>query len=359
MGISTASIGLIPSYQQIGFYASILLVLFRILQNMALGSEFLNSALLLVESGNEQNRGFRGCWSSVGVKTGNLLACLIGQITLSFCSNPMLPEWLWRLPFLLAFVMAILGFYIRYTLPESLAYIKYYAARPKPTTRIIYRQSVAFTKKAPFLFTYAFCSSFMAVTIGFFFYITLSIHANEYTQLPRSFIMSASLFSLVLVIILIPIFGWFSDKGDRLKMLALATVGLLILAYPFMYAINFGNRFFYLFMQLLISIPCACYLSVSSVILTELFPLPISCTALSIVFSIAASLASGAPALIANYLANFDPTSPCLIIIVLSIIMLVNITILALNYRIGKNRYDIFALEEQKPLFSLNYTSRF
>lgn len=357
MGISTALIGVIPGYQHIGLAAAGLLLTLRIIQSMALGSEFLNSASLLVESGDNQQRGFRGCWSSVGVKAGYLLACLVVESMRYFADAHPEIDYLWRIPFLFALLTTIIGFAIRAKMPESLAYIVYYANRAKPTTRDIYKQSLNYVKKYPFMFHYAFFSSFLSVTTGFFFYLYIPLHAIQYAHLSRSLIMTSNTLALALVTILIPIFGWLSDKQDRLKILTFASSGLLVLAYPFMYGINYGSAGYYILMQLLISIPCACYYSVATVLLTELFPLQIRCTALSIVYSIAASLAAGVPPLLSDYLARTTkmPSSPSLIIIVLAAIVLTNIKILAQRYRLGKNQYASTSIKDESPVFSIQY----
>ena len=156
---------------------------------------------------------------------------------------------------------------------------------------------------------------------------------------------------------LIPVFGWISDRQDRLKMLTFASSGLLILAYPFMHVINYGDAGSFILMQLIISIPCACYYSVATVLLTELFPLQIRCTALSIVYSTAASLAAGLPPLVSDYLARKTqmPSSPSIIMIVLATIVLINIKILAQSYRKGENQYIISPLEQEKPVFTVQY----
>ncbi|MBA2656653.1 MAG: MFS transporter [Tatlockia sp.] len=356
MGLSTALIGLIPSYQRIGLYAAGLLLIFRTIQSMALGSEFLNSASFLVESGSDEQRGFRGCWSSVGVKAGYLLACIIVEVIHTHATSIAEQDWLWRIPFLLALLTTIVGVLIRYKMPESLGYVVYYAEHAKPTTRTIYKQAKIFVKSNPFLFNYAFFASFLSVATGFFYYLYIPLHAIQYSHLPRSFIMTSTTLSLAFVTVLIPIFGWFSDKCDRLQMLALATASLLVLSYPFMHAVNFGNASYFLVMQLVISIPCACYYSVSSVLLTELFPLQIRCTALSIVFSIAASLASGLPPLLSDYLARKTqlPSSPCLIMIVLACIVLTNIRFLAQRYRLSANQYRVMTINDTE-LVSIHY----
>ena len=357
MGCSTALIGIIPGYNRIGLFAAGFLLILRIIQSMALGSEFLNSASLLVESGDGKQRGFRGCWSSVGVKAGYLIACLVVEGVHYYSTRYPEYEHLWRIPFLIALLTTIIGFYIRAKMPESLAYVLYYANREKPSTRDIYKQSLYFVKKHPFMFHFAFFSSFLSVTTGFFFYLYIPLHAIQYAHISRSLIMTSNTLSLFFVTLLIPLFGWLSDRQDRLKMLTFASSGLLILTYPFMHVINYGNAGYFILMQLMISIPCACYYSVATVLLTELFPLQIRCTALSIVFSVAASLAAGLPPLLSDYLARKTqmPSSPSIIIILMATIVLLNIRVLTRRYRKGKNQYLVTALEKDNPVFTVHY----
>lgn len=156
MGFSTALIGIIPGYHQIGIVAAGLLLALRIIQSMALGSEFLNSSSLLVESGNDNQRGFRGCWSSVGVKAGYLIGCVIVEAIHYYSTTYPEYTFLWRIPFLIAIITTLFGFYIRFGMPESLSFILYYANREKPSTHVIYAQSMKYIKKYPFMFYFAF-----------------------------------------------------------------------------------------------------------------------------------------------------------------------------------------------------------
>ncbi|KGP63256.1 hypothetical protein EP47_02910 [Legionella norrlandica] len=357
MGISTSLIGIIPDYNHIGFLAAGLLLSLRIIQSMALGSEFLNSSSLLVESGDNQRKGFRGCWSSVGVKAGYLVACLVVESVHYYTNHFPTHYYLWRIPFLFALVTTIIGLYIRSKMPESLAYVLYYANREKPSTRDIYKHSINYVKRYPFIFYFAFFSIFLSVTTGFFFYLYIPLHAIQYTHFPRSSIMISNIISLAFVTLLIPIFGWISDKKDRLKMLIFASSGLLFLTFPFMYAIHINSISYFILMQLLISIPCACYYSVATVLLTELFPLQIRCTALSIVYSIAASLAAGLPPLLSDYITQKTqiPSSPSGIIMLLAIIVLINIKILTRNYWRGKNTYLVSSLDNDRTIFTIEY----
>lgn len=345
-GITTMLIGLIPSYTSIGGASIALLLGLRIAQSIAIGSEFLNSSSFLVESGDPKHRGFRGCWSSVGVKAGTILACLCAEGAHQLSIHNPFFDFAWRLPFLLAGLTMTVGLLIRYRTPESLSYVLYYANRHKPTTRMVYQQSLLFVKNYPFLFRYAFVSSFLSIASSFFFYLYLPLQAIHAAHIPRAWVTISTLLALLLTAVLIPIFGWISDKCDRLQMLTFSTSGLLMLTYPLMLIMNTGDAHQFLLMQLLIAIPCAGFYSVGSVLLTELFPIQIRCTALSITFSIAASIAAGLPPVIAEFLIRHthSPNSPSLIIITIAMMMLYHIYQLTQHYRCGKNEYKTMQL---------------
>lgn len=335
-GLSTALIGLIPDYQQMGLLSVFLFLGLRIIQSIALGSEFLNSSSFLVESGNPNRRGFRGCWSSVGVKVGTILACVAAEIT-----HQTTDPSAWRFPFLFAAFTMLIGFMIRYRMPESLGYVLYYANRPKPTSRTLYQLTIQLMKQQPFLFRYAFFSCVLSIASSFFFYLYIPMHVVHALHFSQAAVTLSTLCSLLLTALLIPVFGWYGDQHDRLTVMNFATTGLLVLAYPFMLAVNTGNPYLLLFMQLIIAMPCAAFYSVSSVLLTELFPIHIRCTALALIFSVAGSFAAGIPPVLADYLIRFthNANSPCLIIMILAIVMLRHLHVLMHEYRSGRNEY--------------------
>jgi MHS family proline/betaine transporter-like MFS transporter len=356
-GLATALIGAIPTYANIGNASILFLLGCRITQGIAIGSEFLNSSSYLVESGEPLLRGFRGCWSSVGVKVGTLVACLLAELVHHVTTTHPGYENMWRIPFLLATLTMSIGFIIRLRMPESLAYVLYYASRPKPTTRALCQQTIYFIKHYPFLFRYAFFASFLSIGSSFFFYLYMPLHAMHEGHFSHAAITASTLVSLGVTALLIPLFGYLSDKQDRLHLLTFSTAGILMLSYPFMLAVNLGNINQFFIMQLLIAIPCAGYYSVCSVILTELFPLQIRCTALSITFSIASSIAAGAPPILADYLVRVtkSPISPCLIFMTIATILLYHIKKLTQDYRLDRNEYRSVQLFEAEPIFNLQY----
>src|ERR1700761_853372 len=118
MGIASALIGVMPSYNSIGVWAPTLLVLLRILQGLGVGGEWGGSVTLSMEWGNPRRRGFIASWPQVGVPIGLLLST--GAVSLfSHLTGDAFETWGWRIPFLLSVLLIGIGLWIRLGVLES------------------------------------------------------------------------------------------------------------------------------------------------------------------------------------------------------------------------------------------------
>src|ERR1700751_1728815 len=111
MGLGTFLIGLLPTYQQIGIAAPVLLVALRFLQGIGLGGEWGGAVLMVVENAPARNRGLLGSMVQIGWPIGNLAAIGI------FAALSQVPDsdflgWAWRIPFLISIVLVGVGLYI-------------------------------------------------------------------------------------------------------------------------------------------------------------------------------------------------------------------------------------------------------
>ena len=118
MGLGTFLVGLLPTYDQIGIAAPVLLVLLRLFQGIGLGGEWGGAVLMVVENAPARNRGLLGSMVQIGYPIGNLAA--IGM----FALLSRVPEsdflvWAWRIPFLISIVLVGVGLYIRLQLKET------------------------------------------------------------------------------------------------------------------------------------------------------------------------------------------------------------------------------------------------
>ena len=119
MGVTTALMGLLPTYASVGVASPILLVLLRFVQGAALGGEWAGAVLLSVEHGDPQRRGRNASWAQMGPSLGTLLATgAIGLITLLLSSDEFI-EWGWRLPFFASVVLVGFGLWIRVGVQET------------------------------------------------------------------------------------------------------------------------------------------------------------------------------------------------------------------------------------------------
>lgn len=118
MGIPTILIGLIPSYESIGYWAAVLLVLMRFLQGIAVGGEWGGAVLMAVEHAPEGKKGFFGSLPQTGVAPGLILSSLAMGAVASLPEEDML-SWGWRLPFLASVVLLLVGWWIRAKVAES------------------------------------------------------------------------------------------------------------------------------------------------------------------------------------------------------------------------------------------------
>jgi MFS family permease len=118
MGIATVLIGALPTYEQVGVLAPILLILLRMVQGIGFGAEWGGAVLMACEHAPAKRRGFFGAVPQVGIPFGLLMAN--GAFLLS--SNLFTGDWVWRAPFLASFVMVAIGIFIRMSVKESPAF---------------------------------------------------------------------------------------------------------------------------------------------------------------------------------------------------------------------------------------------
>ena len=123
MGVGTAAIGLLPTYDQIGVWAPILLVTLRVLQGIGVGGEYGGAVLLAVEYAPAERRGFFGSFAHVGVPAGLLLASGAFSIA-SLLPDEAFLAWGWRACFLLSVALLAVGAYIRLSVMETPAFAK-------------------------------------------------------------------------------------------------------------------------------------------------------------------------------------------------------------------------------------------
>jgi MFS transporter, MHS family, shikimate and dehydroshikimate transport protein len=122
MGVATFLIGLLPTYDSIGVWAPVLLVVLRCAQGIGVGGEWGGAVLMAVEHSPPGRRGLSGAWPQMGVPAGLFLSTVVFAITSTQMTDDQFLAWGWRLPFLVSLALIAVGIFIRLKIMETPAF---------------------------------------------------------------------------------------------------------------------------------------------------------------------------------------------------------------------------------------------
>ncbi len=124
MGISTFVVGLLPTYETIGWIAPVILIVLRMLQGLALGGEYGGAVVYVAEHAPNHRRGFYTSWIQTTATLGLLLSLMVILAVRSWTGEAAFAAWGWRIPFLLSIFLLAISLYIRLQMEESPAFAK-------------------------------------------------------------------------------------------------------------------------------------------------------------------------------------------------------------------------------------------
>ena len=124
MGSSTFIVGVLPTSDQIGLSAAVILIVLRMLQGLALGGEYGGAATYVAEHAPKNRRGFYTSWIQTTATLGLFLSLIVILLTRYAIGEPEFLAWGWRVPFLLSIVLLAISVWIRLQLSESPAFLK-------------------------------------------------------------------------------------------------------------------------------------------------------------------------------------------------------------------------------------------
>src|SRR6201996_4687429 len=122
MGFSTMAVGMLPTYQQLGIWAPILLVALRLIQGFAVAGEISGASSMILEHAPFGRRGFFASFSLQGVQAGQILAAAVFIPLARFMPTDAFVSWGWRVPFLLSALVIVAGYIIRREVDETPAF---------------------------------------------------------------------------------------------------------------------------------------------------------------------------------------------------------------------------------------------
>lgn len=319
MSGSTFIIGILPTYSQIGMTAGVLLTICRLLQGLAVGGEFSGSIVYIIEHSSQTKRGMFGSLTMQSAFTGLFLGSIVGAIVNGLAQGSAYEDIAWRIPFLLGVLLGFIGLYLRLQMPETPGFVK---LKEKGTTSkhplleslrehpidIIKGTLLVFLPSMSFYLCFVYLSSY------FVLYLKLS--------LTTSLVINS--ISMVIILIVIPWFGYLSDKIGRKPVLFTSAILICISSYPLFLLLGKATFASVLTAQIGFAILVAlCYSAVPAT-LVEMFATKVRYTAMSLPFNLSNALFAGSAPLVATFIINKSGSilAPAFYLILASIVMI-------------------------------------
>lgn len=299
MAVSTFCIGLIPSYESIGIWAPVLLLLAKLAQGFSVGGEYSGAAIFVAEYSPDRKRGFMGSWLDFGSIAGFVCGAGVVVLISSILGEETFREWGWRIPFFLALPLGVIGLYLRHALEETPAFQQHVEdmknANPetgKDKPRVSLRSIASQYGKGLMI-----CVGLVIAT-NVTYYMLLTYMPS---YLSHNLNYSADHGVLIIIAIMIgmlfvqPLIGMMSDRIGRKPFVLAGSIGLFVLAIPAFMLINSGVIGLIFLGLLILAVLLNCFTGVMASILPAIFPTKIRYSALAISFNISVLIAGATP----------------------------------------------------------------
>ncbi|MCB8910141.1 MHS family MFS transporter [Rhodococcus rhodochrous] len=327
LGGATAAIGLLPTYGQIGIWATVALVVLRMIQGFALGGEFGAAVILVSEYGEPKRRGFWAAWPQSGAPAGTVLATVTVGILAVVFPGDAFDNWGWRVTFLLAVPLLIIGFLIRRGVEESPVYQAAQAKAESAEDKAARKESSsiveALRKPRPLLHGLGMR---LGENIAFYVYTIFVIaYATTYFDYTRGAIVTTVAFASVCQFLGMIGGGWWSDRVGRKIAMLVPSISLVIWA-PIFFALVHTENMTALGVGVCVGALLHGMLAgPEAAWITELFPTKYRFAGSSLVFQ-GSSIIAGAPApFIAVWLVDrFNATA-----VIVYLVITMSITVIA------------------------------
>lgn len=233
MGIATFLIGCMPTYDQIGIAAPILLLVLRVCQGLAVSGEQSSASSTSLEHAPATQRAFYSSFTLAGTQGGLILATAI-FIPISALPDESLLTWGWRIPFLLSFVVMVVGWWIRRNLHESPAFEE--ERQQDEVLKTPFKE--LFRDYTPDVLKIILAA--LASVISTIFGIFLLTYGVNTIGLSRTTLLLLQIVTNIIALAAIPAAGYLADRVGRKPVYVTGVFGCAVLIWPFIWAVSQG-----------------------------------------------------------------------------------------------------------------------
>ncbi|WP_011297073.1 MFS transporter [Cupriavidus necator] len=295
MALGTTLIGIAPTYEQMGIFAPLLIVVARLLQGFSAGGEMGGATAFLTEYAPERERAYYSSWIQASIGVAVLLGAAVGTFVTRSLSPEALNSWGWRLPFLLGIVIGPVGYYIRHHLDETPTFRETDERADSPLKEVFQ----AYPRET--LASFSMVILWTVCTYVLLFY--MPTYAVKVLNVPQSDGFVAGMVGGCTIMLFAPLVGRLADRIGRRALLSGSALLILVLAWPmFAYINHVPGLSSLLVFQLVFGILIAAYTGPILAAFSELFPARVLSTGLSVAYNFAVTIFGGFASFIITWL---------------------------------------------------------
>jgi MHS family proline/betaine transporter-like MFS transporter len=293
MAFPSFFIGVLPSAATIGLAAPILLLVFRLLQGLAVGGEYMASAVFLVEGAEPGRRGWMGSWGPIGATAGVLLGSAAGAIVNATMTPEAVMAYGWRIPFIIGLGVGLGGLAIRRHYIER---VPHQAPAKSPLGEAF---------RAHWRTMVHLISLVAAISVGFYTtFVYAATWLEQVAQVPARTALGINTVAMAASLLVLPASGVLSDRVGRRPVLLVTAGALMLLAYPLMALMARGQPGGILAGHVGLALLVAANGGLMPATMAELAPWRVRCTVLSIAYNMGMAVLGGTTPLVAAWLVS-------------------------------------------------------
>ena len=301
MAVPTALIGVLPTYNEIGNLAAVLLVIIRLIQGLAVGGNYGGSFVFAIEHAPKGRKGLAGSSLMVGTIAGILIGSAVATLFTNFLDEAALHLWGWRVPFIIGLTATLTGVYVRKKVPETPKFQEVLDEQEgsQAPKQLPIKDIWRYHKGRIFTAMCAILPDVVGIYIMFFFMTT---YLTTVLGWKMGAALTVNTINLSLMTVLIPFFGWLSDRIGRPIILKTVAAAFVVCSIPVFLMLGMESFWLAFFAQFIFAIALGAYYGAMPVAIVEYFPVELRYTASALSFNVAAAFFGGTAPWIATWL---------------------------------------------------------